>query len=281
MGNGKLPVPHQGACGNLDSDQPGEPEQRGCSKNPQGIQPRCIRHQGGPGDHGHCPKIVRGHRCHDERARRNEPDRDRQQAGLDRAPPRRFFEALPDPPDIEGEHAGGAAHRECRDQRPRQSGDVIADEGHHDDVRSRCHLCEREYVGELAVAHPVLHLDREAVHFRDGRVGAAHREQRHEREMAGQRRERAPVVFHGRVCACRDQATAMLRGTSSASAQCSGQRSTPTVAKVASAISGAIARRSLKRGRAILAQVPITNPAAAAATPTSMRCNAASSPKYA
>src|SRR5207248_11428416 len=90
----------------------------------------------------------------------------------------------------------------------------------------------------------------------------------HQRKMAGKPRQRC--IIHRRT-----QAIAILTGTSSASDQCSGQRMTPIAANVTSAIEGARAKRSRSSGSAILAQVPSTNPAAAAAMPTSMRCKAA------
>ncbi len=73
------------------------------------------------------------------------------------------------------------------------------------------HLRDREDVGELALAHPALHLDRNAMHFGHGGIGAADRKQRHQREIAGKRQQR--VVLHRR-----NHAIAMLSGTSTASA---------------------------------------------------------------
>jgi hypothetical protein len=53
-----------------------------------------------------------------------------------------------------------------------------ADQRHNNDVRPGRHLRDGEHVGELAVAHPAHHVDRDAMDLRDRRVGAADREQR-------------------------------------------------------------------------------------------------------
>ena len=144
---------------------------------------------------------------------RDEPDRDREQARLNRCPPRRVLEALPNIADVESHHASRAAHRQCRNQRTEQARDVVPDQGDDDDIRPRRNLCDREHVGELLVGHPAFHLDRQAMHLGDRGIGAADRKQRHQCEMAGKRQQRAGLVFHRRT-----QAIAMLSGISTASA---------------------------------------------------------------
>ena len=119
----------------------------------------------------------------------------------------------------------------------------------------------REHVGELPVGHPVLDLDRDAMHFGHGGIGAADRKQRHQREIARERsaacrhRPSSPPTRRWR-CSGAPARPAPNRAASAC---------TPTAAKIASAISGVRPRRSSNSGRAILAQVPMTKPAAAAA----------------
>jgi hypothetical protein len=77
----------------------------------------------------------------------------------------------------------------------------------------------------------------------------------------------------------------MLAGTIASRTSGSGQCRRPMAMKVASAISGAMTARPLSgllnNGRAILATVASINPAAAAATPVSMRRSAGRSPNWA
>src|SRR5258707_9000242 len=54
---------------------------------------------------------------------------------------------------------------------------VIADERDDDDVRSRRHLCNREDVGELPLAHPAFHLDRQALHLGHRGIGGRRSEE--------------------------------------------------------------------------------------------------------
>src|ERR1700743_2851647 len=111
----------------------------------------------------------------------------------------------------------------------------------------------------------MLHVDRKAVHFRDGGITAADSEQRQHREKAGQREQRTAVGLHRRA-----QATPMLTGTITASTSGKGHCITPMATKVAMAISGPTTARLRNNGRAILATAAIIKHAAAAATPGSL-----------
>src|SRR6266849_2043145 len=104
------------------------------------------------------------------------------------------------------------------------------------------------------------HLDRDPVHFRDRRIGAADREQRQQREIAEQRGER--TVVH-RL----NQAKATLTGARLTNTHGSGQcmMATPMNAKIA--ITGPEFQRERNIGAAILATTAISNPTAAAVTP--------------
>src|SRR6266849_3433528 len=79
------------------------------------------------------------------------------------------------------------AHRQGCNQRACNAGDGIADQGHNQHIRPRRQLRYREHVGELLVGHPVLNIDRNAMHFGNGGIGAPHREQRHHPESPGER----------------------------------------------------------------------------------------------
>ncbi len=76
----------------------------------------------------------------------------------------------------------------------------------------RSELRQREAVGELLVAQPMLDVDGEAMHFRHRRIAAADGKQRQHAEKAGERQERAVPGIHSRT-----HAIAMLIGTMTAS----------------------------------------------------------------
>jgi len=116
----------------------------------------------------------------------------------------------------------------------------------------------------------VLHIDGEAVDFRNRGFGAADREQRGQREKSRKSQERAAVAFHARR-----QATAALAGTMASRTKASGQCRMLIARNVASAIAGPATARFLKSGRGTVASI---SPAAAAATPVSMRYRTGTSP---
>ena len=132
--------------------------------------------------------------------------------------------------------ASRSAHRCRRHSRTGQAGDMISDQSHNDYVRSRRDLRNREAVGELPIAHPMHHLNRNAMHFRNRRVGAANRKQRQQCKIAGQRDQR--VVIHRFT-----HANAMLTGASTANTNGSGHCMMATPIKAAIATRGAQSQR--------------------------------------
>ena len=219
--------------------------------------------------------MVGGARQH-ESGRRDQPERDRHQAGLDGDAPPRLLEAVPEARDEKCHQTGRPAHADGRERRAGQSGDVIADQRDDDDVGARRDLRDGEIVGELTVGHPVHDVDGDAVHLRDRRIGAADRKQRQQREMIqtaqaadcrssphpdkGQRH--ADRRQHGKHLRQRplDQATAM---------------------KPAIATGGAKFHRLRNSGSAIFTTLAMISPAAAEAMPPRMRVSTARSPKCA
>src|ERR1035437_6208160 len=215
--------------------------------------------------------MVGGARQH-EGTRRDQPERERHQAGLDRDPPMRVLEAVPHARDKKCQQAGRAAHLRGGDAGAGKTRHVVSDQSDDDDVRSGRYLRDREHVGELAVVHPMHHLDGNAVHFRDRRIGAADREQRQQREIAGERGER------GRVHRL-NHAKATLNGASPRNTQGSGQCMSATPVKARIANTGAEFQRLTNSGAAILATTAISRPTAAAVMPARMRLSVSRPPK--
>ena len=87
------------------------------------------------------------------------------------------------------------------------------------------------------------HLDRDAVHFRDRRIGAADREQRQQREIAEQRGERTVVHRLNHANASE------LTGASPRNTQGNGQCMMATPVKARIAITGAEFHRLLEQRR--------------------------------
>ena len=106
-----------------------------------------------------------------------------------------------------------------------------------------------------AVAHPAAQLDRVPMHFRDHRIGAAEREQRHDRELHREREQDVGIGLHRRL----HQASAMLSGASTSSTSSSGQRISPMATAVAISTNGA-GPKLRNIGAAILATVAISRP---------------------
>src|SRR6185312_4119108 len=137
-------------------------------------------------------------------------------------------------------------------------------------------LRKPEAVGELLVAHPVHHVDRDAVHFRNDRGAAADGKHRERCERRGQFGEYVPAHAGPRF----SQAMAMLTGVSTTNTTGSGKRRIATPTKAASTTMGA--QPSLANsGAAILATMAINSPTAAALTPVSIRPRAVRSPNLA
>ena len=116
-------------------------------------------------------------------------------------------------------------------------------------LRSGRDLRQREQIGELPVRHPMLHVDGEAVHFRHGRIGAADREQRQQREVAGEHGQLPAVGLHRGLQYWFATARAMLTGATMTSTSGSDHCITPTAAQVNSAMSGPTTARVLEQRR--------------------------------
>src|SRR3978361_255881 len=107
-------------------------------------------------------------------------------------------------------------------------------------------------------------LYRNAVHFRDGGIGAANCKQGQGRKIDKECGERA--IVH-RL----NQAKTMLIGASTANTQGSGHCVKATPAKARIAITGAEFQRLRNSGAAIFATTAISSPAAAAVMPLRIR----------
>src|SRR5262245_26652578 len=151
---------------------------------------------------------------------------------------------------------------------------MISDQRYNDDVRSGRDLRNREAVGELSIAHPMHHLDRNAMHFRNRRVGAADRKQRQQRKVAGQRDQR--IVIHRF-----NHASAMLIGATTINTHGNGHWMIATPMKAAIATRGAQSQRLRNNGAAIFATTAISRPTAAAVMPARTRPSTSRSPKRA
>src|SRR6185295_6095880 len=196
---------------------------------------------------------------------------DRHQAGLYGDTPARLLETVPGARDQKREHAGRATHCYRRNGCTRETCDVVADQRDDDHVWPRRNLRNGKTIGELPIAHPVHHIDGDAMHFRNCRVGAADCEQRQQREITEQRDER---VFVHRLI----HARAMLIGASTAKTSGSGHCMIATPTNAAIAMSGAQSRRLRNNGAAIFATTAISSPTAAAVMPARMRPSISISP---
>src|SRR5262249_31430886 len=163
---------------------------------------------------------------------------------------------------------------EHRDQRARNPGDIVAEQADENHVRPRRRLRDREQLGEAAIADPLVHVDRLAMHLRHRGGCAAHRDDRAQREDRQEREIDVVLVAHRRF----HQASATLTGISTTMTTRSGQRSTPAATNVARVTRCAGRRRSLMVARTICVAVAIKRPAAAAARLANMPRRAGSAP---
>src|SRR5262245_56040952 len=118
------------------------------------------------------------------------------------------------------------------------------------------------------------HINGDAMHFRNCRIGTADREQRQQREIAEQRDER---IFVHRLI----HASATLMGASTAKTSGNGHCMIATPTNAAIAISGAQSQRLRNNGAAIFATTAISSPTAAAVMPARMWPSSSSSPNRA
>ena len=95
---------------------------------------------------------------------------------------RAWLDRVEEAAHAQGQHRRRHAHRKRCDQRAGDAGDRIADQGDDQDVRPRRQLRYRVDIGELPVGQPVLDVDRDPMHFRNGGIRAADRKQRHQRK---------------------------------------------------------------------------------------------------
>ena len=139
-----------------------------------------------------------------------------------------------------GKHGGRNAHRQRCDQRAGNAGDGIADQRDDQHVRPRRELRDRKHIGELLVGHPVLHVDRDPVHFRNRGIRAADRKQRHQRRRSrpasrsGWCREFMPTTRR-RIT----KLMAMLSGIATSNTAGNGSRSSPIATNTAASTTSA------------------------------------------
>ena len=146
------------------------------------------------------------------------------------------------------------------DEQARDACNLPADEAHHQHVRPRRELRQRDGRGELLVVHELIDVDDLPVELRDQRRGAADGEKRRGEE----RGEKLPdLVLHARLPCHRR--TAIATGQIMSTTAHNGQRRRPTATNVAAP--KAKEAIVLSQPLASRAAVPKMRPAAADAAP--------------
>src|SRR3954453_9932569 len=128
------------------------------------------------------PPVGRRRRADHPAAGEHEADDERRDRLLDRAPPWRILESLPQIGDPPGEDRRRRAHREERNQRAGEPGDTPADEADDENVGAGRSLRDGEELYELRRRRPAFHFDHQALHLRHHRGHAAEGDQREHAE---------------------------------------------------------------------------------------------------